>query len=295
MIAIMGASGNIGRRISEQLLEQGQRIRVLGRSAEKLIDLECRGAEALTGDASDAAFLAGAFRGASAVYTLLPSDPRSPEYRRKQDREGEAIVNAVRDSGVRHVVFLSSIGGGLPEGTGPIAGLHAQEERLGRLQGVNVLVLRPAAFFENFYDALGPIKQQGMSGGAIAPNLPVAMIATRDIADVTARALKARDWTGVVVRELLGPRDLTYAEATRILGARIGKPDLEYVQLSYANYEAALVQAGLSPDFAALYAEMARAFNDGKVNSVEGRRSENTTPTRFEDFAEALVRAYEHA
>jgi uncharacterized protein YbjT (DUF2867 family) len=133
-----------------------------------------------------------------------------------------------------------------------------------------------------------------MSGGAIAPNLSMAMIATRDIADVAACALKARDWTGVVVRELLGPRDLTYAEATRILGTRIGKPDLEYVQLSYANFEAALVQAGLSPDFAALYAEMARAFNDGRVKPVEGRRSENTTPTRFEDFAETLARAYEH-
>lgn len=295
MIAIMGASGNIGRRISEQLLEQGERIRVLGRSAERLIDFECRGAEALTGQASDSAFLAGAFRGASAVYTLLPSDPRSPEYRRKQDQDGEAIVNAVRNSGVRHVVFLSSIVGDLAEGTGPIAGLHAQEERLRRLEGVNVLVLRPGSFFENFYAALGPIKQHGVSGGAIAPNLPMAMIATRDIADVAARALKARDWTGVVVRELLGPRDLTFAEATRILGARIGKPDLEYVQLSYANYEAALVQAGLAPDFAALYAEMARAFNDGKVTSREGRRSENTTPTRFEDFTEALARAYEHA
>ena len=34
---------------------------------------------------------------------------------------------------------------------------------------------------------------------------------------------------------MLGPRDLSYAEATSILGERIGKPDLEYVHFPYAD------------------------------------------------------------
>jgi uncharacterized protein YbjT (DUF2867 family) len=96
-----------------------------------------------------------------------------------------------------------------------------------------------------------------------------------------------------VVRELLGPRDLTYAEATRILGERIGKPDLKYVQFSYADMARTLVQAGLSETFAGLYVEMTRAFNEGKVKPREGRKAENTTPTRFEDFAGELARAYQ--
>ena len=49
---------------------------------------------------------------------------------------------------------------------------------------------------------------------------------------------------------------------------------------------------GMSQNMAELYAEMARAFNEGKIQSREGRRPENTTPTRFEDFAEVLARAY---
>ena len=85
------------------------------------------------------------------------------------------------------------------------------------------------------------------------PDLQIPMIATRDIADVAARALKARDWTGVVVRELLGQRDLTYAEATRIIGAHIGKPDLQYVQFPYADFAASLVQMGISQNVAGLY------------------------------------------
>ena len=43
-------------------------------------------------------------------YTLLPPDPQSTDYRADPDREGESIVRAVREAGVRHVVFLSSVG-----------------------------------------------------------------------------------------------------------------------------------------------------------------------------------------
>ena len=218
---------------------------------------------------------------------------RAADYRKQQDAQGEATATAIRDSGLRHVVFLSSVGGDLAEGTGPIAGLHAQEERLRELPGVNVLILRPAYFFENFFDTLGLIKQQGINGGPIAPDLPFPMIATRDIADVRARALRHGDWHGVAVRELLGERDLTFAEATRIIGMRIGKPDLRYLQFPYPDFTASLVQMGISSNVAGLYTEMARAINEGRVKSQEGRRPENTTPTRFETFAEMLAGVYQ--
>lgn len=292
MITVMGATGHTGKKITEALLNAGEKIRALGRSESKLAELKSAGAEVLTGNATDAAFLAKAFRGADAAYTLLPTDRRSPDYRAEQNQQGEAIVKAIRESGVRYVVALSSLGADLSEGTGLIAGLHAQEERLKRLENANVLLLRPVSFFENFYDTLEPIKHQGINGDSVAPDLPVPMIASRDIADVAAKALKARDWKGVVVRELLGPRDLTYAEATHILGECIGKPDLRFVQFSYADTARALVEAGLSESFAGLYVEMTRAFNEGKIKPREGRTPENTTPTRFEDFADELGRAY---
>jgi len=115
------------------------------------------------------------------------------------------------------------------------------------------------------------------------------------VRDVATEALTGRNWTGGVVRDLLGQCDLTYAEATRIIGAHIGKPDLKYVQFSYADFAAGLVQMGLSQNVADLYVEMTRAVNESKVKSREGRRPENTTPTRFEDFAEELARANQTA
>jgi uncharacterized protein YbjT (DUF2867 family) len=290
MITVMGASGHVGGQIAEVLLGSGERVRALGRSAEKLAGLAGKGATVLTGDAGDTAFLTAAFSGADAAFVLLPPDVRAADYRRQQDEQGEAIVAATQGSGLRHVVFLSSLGADLADGTGPIAGLHAQEQRLRSLSAVNVLILRPAYFFENFFETLGLVKQQGINGGPFAPDLSFPMIATRDIADVATRALRQRDWSGVVVRELLGERDLTFAEATRIIGTRIGHPELPYVQFPYADFTASLVQMGVSRSVAALYAEMSRAVNEGRVKAREERRPENTTATRFEAFAETLAR-----
>jgi uncharacterized protein YbjT (DUF2867 family) len=295
MITVMGATGHTGKQITEALLKAGEKVRALGRSEKKLAELKSAGAEVLAGDTNDDAFLTKAFRGADAVYTLLPTDRTAPDYRAEQDRQGEAIVKAIRNSGVRYVVALSSVGANLNDGTGVIAGLHAQEERLKQLKVVNVLLLRPVSFFENFYETLGLIKHEGINGDSVAPDLAIPMVATRDIADVAAKALKARDWKGVVVCELLGPRDLSYPEATHILGERIGKPDLRYVQFSYEDEAKALVQAGMSESFARLYVEMTRAFNEGRVKPLMGRTAENTTPTRFEGFAGELARAYEAA
>ena len=290
MITVMGATGNTGKKIALALLNAGEKVRALGRSESKLAELKAAGAEVLSGDTNDVAFLTKAFRGADAVYTLLPTDPGAPDYRAEQDRQGEAIVKAIRESGVRYVVALSSTGADL-EGGGVVAGLHAQEERLKKIEGVNLLLLRPVSFFENFYSSLALIKQEGINGDSVEADLAVPMIGTRDIADAAAKALLARDWKDVVVRELLGPRDVSYSEATRILGEKIGKPDLPYVQFSYDDQARALVQAGMSESFAKLYVEMTRAFNQGTIKPARTR--ENTTPSRFEDFAEEWAQAYQ--
>jgi uncharacterized protein YbjT (DUF2867 family) len=151
---IVGASGNTGHVIAEALLEKKEKVRVIGRSKEKLEKLARAGAEVRIGDARDARFLTEAFRGADGVYTLMPPDFSASNFRAYQDQLGEASAQAIRDAGVKRVVFLSSIGADKASGTGPIAGLHAQEERLRGL-GVDTLSLRAGYFFENLFASLG--------------------------------------------------------------------------------------------------------------------------------------------
>ena len=194
---------------------------------------------------------------------------------------------------MRHVVALSAIGAELASGNGFIASLHRQERRLRALDRVNLMILRPGAFFEGFYAALETIRHERVVADSVAPEAKVPMIATADIAAVAAGALRERNWSGVVVRELLGPRDLTYSEAAAAIGAAIGEPDLQYIQLPDAELMGILTEAaGFSPDFAALFVEFNQALSEGRLHSLEGRNESNTTPTEFEQFAAELAYAY---
>jgi uncharacterized protein YbjT (DUF2867 family) len=290
MITVMGATGHVGRQITQQLLAAGEPVRAIGRNPAALAELAAAGAEIAAGDAADAEFLADAFRGSDAVHTLLPYNPASPDFRGEQARLGEAIVAAVRKSGVRRVVALSSLGADLPAGTGFIAAsLHPQEERLRGLTGVDLMLLRPTLFLESILAGLPFVEAMGVNADAVDPHVPVPMIATKDVAAAAAEALLSHDWSGVQVRELLGPRDLTHTEATHIMGAAIGRPDLQYVRLPDEEMIGALVEAGFSRDTATLHVEMGRALSDGIILPRGGRTPANTTPTRFEDVVTELL------
>jgi uncharacterized protein YbjT (DUF2867 family) len=292
VITIMGATGNTGRPAVERLLALGEKVRVLGRSAERLKPLVAAGAEARVGDPSDPVFLSQALQGSEAVSVLIPPDYQNPDVLGYYDRVGTAAEQAIRRNRIRRLTFLSSLGAELAEGTGPIAGLGRQELRLSGL-GADVLLLRPGYFYENFYGSIPMIRHHGVNGGGVAPDVPITMTAARDVGVVIADALHLRDWTGTSVRELPGPRDYTMTETTSLIGRAIGKPDLTYVQFPDADFAKGLVQAGFSEAAARLFVEMAHALSTGKVHLLEERGPKNTMPTSFESWVEGFGRAYQ--
>ncbi len=292
MYALMGANGNITSKAAGLLLAQRKTVRVIGRDAIRLKPLRDAGAELAVGDALDADFLAQAFRGAKAVYTMIPPDYTTTDYRQFQNAVGEAIALAIAKSGVMVVVNLSSAGASLPGGTGPIAGLHDQEERLNTLAGINILHLRPGYFMENHLHAGSLIKATGVYPDMIAADAPIPMIATQDIAAVVAEELTRPGFKGHVVKHLLGPRSLSMAEAAGILGAAIGKPDLKYVEADPVQTKAGMVQLGYSQDIADLIEEMSRALSDGRINGTFTRDAASFTPTTLESFAPVFAQAY---
>ena len=177
MYVILGASGNTGSIIANSLLSAGQKVRVVGRDSGRLQRFVDKGAEASTADLSDAAALTKAFSGARAAYLLLPP----VKSRENQERESDAIAKAVKESGLRYAVHLSSYGAQVAEGGGPVSGLHASEQKLNAIDGLNVLHLRAAYFMENNLAAIDMIRGMGMFGHALLPDLKTPMIATRDV------------------------------------------------------------------------------------------------------------------
>ncbi len=279
---ILGASGNTGSIIADFLLSKGKKVRVVGRDAARLQRFVRKGAEAFTAEISDAAALTKAFIGARAAYLLLPPITS----REDQERESDAIAKAVKQSGLHYAVYLSSYGAHVPEGTGPVTGLHSSEQKLNAISGVNVLHLRAAYFMENNLAAIGMIRGMGIFGHALLPDLKLPMIATRDVGDYAAQRLLDLDFSGKQTRELLGERDLSMTEATAAIARGIGKPDLRYQQFPYDQMQQALTQMGMPSKKAAVYIEMFQAINTGVLAAQEPRSPENTTPTSFEQFVQ---------
>jgi uncharacterized protein YbjT (DUF2867 family) len=289
MYVILGATGNTGSIIANSLLAAGKKVRVVGRDVGRLQRFVDKGAEAFMATMSDAAALSKAFSSARAAYLLLPP----AKSREDQERDSDAIAHAVTKSGLRYAVHLSSYGAQVPEGTGPVAGLHSSEQKLNAISGLNVLHLRAAYFMENNLAAIGMIHQMGLVGNALLPDLKIPMAATRDVGDYAAQRLLHLDFSGKQTRELLGERDLSMTEATAVIARGIGKPDLRYQQFPYEQVQQVLTQLGVPPKGAAMYIEMYKAINAGVLVPLEPRSRDNTTPTSFERFVQdVFVAAY---
>jgi uncharacterized protein YbjT (DUF2867 family) len=263
---------------------KGKKVRVMGRDVGRLERFVRKGAEAVTANVSDATALTKAFSGADAAYLMLP--PISS--REDQERQSDAIAKAVKESGLGYAVHLSSYGAHVPEGTGPVAGLHSSEQKLNAISGLNVLHLRAALFMENNLAAIGMIHGMGIVGNALLPDLKVPMIATRDVGDYAAQRLQDLDFSGKQTRELLGERDLSMTEATAVIGHGIGKPDLRYEQFPYERVQQVLTQMGIPPKTATMYIELYMAINAGVLAAQEPRSPENSTPTTFEAFVQDI-------
>lgn len=293
MYAILGATGHTGGVIAETLLSKGQKVRVVGRDAKRLEQFAKKGAEPVVADVTGAAALEKAFSGAQAVYVLIPPNVSAADVLGYGRRVGDDIASAVEKSGVTHAVLLSSYGADKPDKTGPVVGLHYLEEKLNAIPRLNALYLRAGYFMENILPQAGVIRNIGSMAGPVRTDLPLPMIATRDIGAVAAEALLKLDFRGKSTRELQGQRDVTYSELAKIVGPAIGKPGLGYQQAPAAMLKPALIQMGMSANFVDLLLEMADALNSGHMKTLEPRSPSNTTATTIETFvSQVFVPAY---
>ena len=174
-----------------------------------------------------------------------------------------------------------------------MAGLHNLEKKLEGIPGLNALFLRAGYFMENLLPQAAVIQSMGIMAGPVSADLPLPMIATRDIGAYAAEALLKLDFVRKSTHELQGSRDVTYRETAKIVGAAIGKEDLTYQQAPAAQLKPVLMQMGMSSSMSDLLLEMADALNSGHMKMLEPRTSANTTPTTLETFAaEVFLAAY---
>jgi uncharacterized protein YbjT (DUF2867 family) len=277
IFVVAGATGHVGASVARELLAAGHKVRAIVRSVDKAKDLAGRGAELLAGELNDATFLARALRGADGAFLLLPPPPPdSPDVRAFQDRLAHVEATAVAESGVRHVVLLSSWGAEHPAGTGPIVGLHVLEEALKKTRALYTF-LRAGSFTENLLAMLPAAQHQGVLPNFFPPEHKVATIATRDIAAVAVRSMLAPPAASEVVY-VFGTHEYSAVDNAAYLSKKLGK-DIKLLNLPASAASGALQQGGVGASMANLYQEMVEGAMKGLLGTEPGHRVERGTST----------------
>jgi uncharacterized protein YbjT (DUF2867 family) len=260
MYTIAGATGQVGGAAARQLLADGAPVRVVVRDPSKGEGWAAHGADVAVADLQDRIGLRAAMAGSDGAFVLLPFDPAADDSERQTTARVDAIAGAVTDSEVPHVVVLSSYGADLPEGTGPIVGLHRLEEAL-RATGATVTAIRSAHFQEKVTDVLDAARHERIYPVfASSADVPKPMVATPDIGEVVAQTLRSAPAASEVV-DLDGPA-YTERQVAELLGTALGY-DLAVVTIPRPGWVEALVGAGLPHHIATVLAGLHDADERG--------------------------------
>lgn len=281
-IAITTPTGNIGNSVTQQLFTTGEPLVLLTRTPEKLDESVRQAAEVRIGSLDDLNFVVQATQGVDALFWLTPYNFATDNLRQWQQQLGKGAAAAVQKNSIAHVVNLSSNGAHLPEGMGPISGLYAVEQVLNQT-GANIVHLRPGFFMENYLWQLDSLRTEGKVFMPTPNDRRMAMIATQDIANVAAKWLSDRSWSGQIVQGLHGAADLSFDEAADILSQVLNKP-ITHAQITPEQFRQALLNQGATADVANQYSEMWQALSHQDYAPAEPRTEATTTPTTFVSF-----------
>lgn len=303
-IVVTGSLGNISRPLTEMLIARGHAVTVVSSDAKKQADIESLGATAAIGSIADIAFLSSTFKGADAVYTMIPLSFTEPDLGNYLHRMALNYKQALKEANTKRVVLLS----------GWAADLVKAENVEYLFDGLeaSITIMRPGAFYTNFYQSMDLIKGKGLIGkfltlrysglgallsgktGLLMGNYGgddrIVFVSPKDIAAAVAEELLLLP-EGKTIR-YVGSEEMTCNEAAKIIGTAIGKPWLKWILLSDKEMLQGLKMAKLPEKLAETLVEMQAAMHSGKTLENFHRNHPKMGKVKLADFAKEFAEAY---
>lgn len=292
MIVVSDASSKIGTEIITGLLKSGEQVRGIDNQRQRLADLKSSGLEPAIGELTDPVFLLSVFKDAESVFFIVPSRPEIESVKKYFKDCGDAFVRAARDSSLKNIFFLSSMGADEASEAGQVLSLGEIEKHLLTLNAENITVFRPAYFMEHLLKKISHIRMRDVIADSSNGETPLYLVSSNDVALKAVSMLKERSSPGRTKIELYGDK-LSYREMTRIIGMGIGIPELPYVQLLDTDMRNDLIDQGFSINMADNYVEMTHALSRGAISPKLIDPDTPNCPTRFKQFVDdVFVKAY---
>ncbi|MCQ8828402.1 NAD(P)H-binding protein [Streptomyces malaysiensis] len=242
MIVVTTPTGQIGGQLVHRLLDQDKEVRVIVRDASRLEDTVRERVETVEGSHDEPGVLDEALPGAEALFWLVPPSRQAPSVREYYLGFARAGAAAVARHGVGHVVGVSSAGHGWPTPAGVLSAAFAMDAELGA-SGAAYRALSMPFYMENLLGQLDAIRGPGAFHLTCAGDLPLASIATRDIAGAAADLLTDLSWTGQENLPVFGPDRLTPDGMAEVISQELGRP-VTYRRMSMDDYTSLLRSRG---------------------------------------------------
>ncbi|RBL92009.1 NmrA family NAD(P)-binding protein [Chitinophaga flava] len=295
-VTVTGSLGNISRILIDKLVSNGHEVKVITSNAERVEEIEQLNAIPLVGSVEDYEFVKSAFEGSDAVYLMIPPNFRTADLKTYIKTVGEQYANALKATGVKYAVNLSSVGAHLKNGLGPTGSNFYVEEKLNELQDVNVLHLRPGMFLTNFYGAIPMIRHQHMLGNNFSGSVNLPLTHPKDIAAAAFSALNDLSFSGKQIQYIISDEKNGF-EIAEILSNAVGKSGVNWIEFSDEQLLNALVQSGFSEQMAKVYmVEIGEALRDGSfMEDYNKNKSLSAGGTTLLDFSKEFAVAYQYS
>ena len=265
MIAVTGASGQLGRLIIEQLLVTGvpaDQIVTVARSIEKIEDLKARGVQVRFGDYTNVSSLKSAFQGVGRVLLVSSSEVGQRYVQHKN------VIDAAKSAQVKRIVYTSI----LAADKSPLllAGEHRQTEDLLTSSGVDYTILRNGWYSENYLAGVEAALSLGALYGC-AQEGRFSTASRKDYAEAAAVVL-TQDGHSKKTYELAGDDSFNLKTFAGWISEKHGK-QIPFVNLGPSDFEGALKQAGLPEGLATALADSEKHAADGWLENDSGQLS----------------------
>ena len=292
-ITITGSLGHISKPLTETLVQKGHEVTVISSKTEKQKDIEALGAKAAIGSLEDLNFLTATFKGTDAVYTMLPPPNFSDlnlDLMAHLRHICDNYATAIQQAGIKRVVHLSSIGAHLDKGTGLIL-MHRQAEGIfNQIKDVAITFMRPVGFYYNLLSFIPAIKNMGLIASNYGADDMIPWVSPIDIATAIAEEIV----TPLHGRKVLyvASEELICHEVAGILGAAIGKPDLQWLLITDEQLQSRYEGFGMNKLIATGLVEMQANMHNGPFYEDYYLNRPALGKVKLKDFAKEFAMAF---
>lgn len=282
-LLVTGASGHLGRRVVELLLETHKGTIIAStRTPEKLADLSQRGVIVRHADFENPDSLSQAFQGVDRLLLISTDALDVPGHRLNQHRNA---IKAAEQAGVKHVVYTSIVNPG-PDSPVFVGPDHRGTEEALAATKMGWTVLRENTYMEMLLMSLPQAIQSGKLINAIGDG-KAAYITREDCARASASAL-ASPFEGHRTLDISGPQAVTQYEVAAIVSKLAGQ-EVSYLPIELDAVIQGMTSGGLPRPLAEAFATFDAAVAQDKFSVVTSTVEELTgrKPISVADFLSA--------